>query len=276
VCFSLSNSNPPSETKERKDRMTGITYSDETPFEWIADHNQDLISQINSPNFDADIKLDPTLNGAERHIHLANEMIVKYPQGAFPLEIAKRAIDSTYALLAAVENKFGRAKIKVMSQVFRRAINLWYYSGDPMHPRDVFLKQLFTSESELFHTIEAVNREMTSDPHDPNLKTIESKLDTISKKASKISGKADFAIYEASGQNPIFKPVSKRGISAVKQQMVAMAIAELQKSDALSERSVCANVLRKFVGVEGAYKSLDAFRKQARRLLNKNLGQIST
>lgn len=129
-------------------------------FELIEAHNRQLIGEIGSPDFDGDTKLDPTLNNGERYIHAADEVVVSYPQGAFPLEIARGAVETTLQLLMICEMRYGKPVVKPMSQKFRHLINLWYYNGDPTHPAEIFTKAIFVAERALFNAMEDANCKM--------------------------------------------------------------------------------------------------------------------
>jgi len=122
-------------------------------FDAIDRQNADLLADIVRPEFEGDIMLDPTLNKAQTFIHLANEAVVLFPQGTFPLDLAAPAIESTNDLLAACEKRYGRLAVKPMAQAFRTLENLWYYTGAPTHPPELFRKKIFVAECELLVAI---------------------------------------------------------------------------------------------------------------------------
>jgi len=119
----------------------------------IDEHNRMLLTEIASPDFDGDLKLDPTMNNAQPMIHLANEAVVLFPQGAFPLELAKPCIDSTDRLLAACRKRYGTPLVKAMEQAFHKMENLWYYRGAPLHPPELFVGKVFKAEQVLIDAI---------------------------------------------------------------------------------------------------------------------------
>jgi len=129
-------------------------------FDVINRHNADLLTAITRPDFEGDIMLDPTLNKAQTFIHLANEAVVLFPQGAFPLDIAEPTIESTEQLLTACEKRYGLACVRPMAQAFHALENLWYYAGQPTHPPETFLKKVFIAEDRLITAICAFSREI--------------------------------------------------------------------------------------------------------------------
>ena len=131
-------------------------------FAKITAHNNQLIKEMESPDFDGDTKLDPTLNNGEKYIHAANEVVVSYPQGNFPLDIARNAVETTLQLLMICEMKYGKAIVKPMSQKFRRLLNLWYYNGEPTHSPEIFAREIHEAEDTLFTVMENANCKMSA------------------------------------------------------------------------------------------------------------------
>lgn len=153
-----------------------MTTNEFTPFVWIDSHNHSLIKEILNPNFNGDTELDSTLNQAEVHIHQAGEIIVNYPQGAFPLDVAKSAVDSTNALLKLYRKKYGIAIAKPVEQAFHAYFNMWYYSGNPLFPSDLYKKKFFQCEEKLFTAIRTGNVALSSFIQKPPKKRKKSSL----------------------------------------------------------------------------------------------------
>ena len=127
------------------------------PFALIDGQNLALIAQIDRPDFDGDHLLDPTTNHALCRIHAANEAIVSYPQGAFPRDFARDAVNSTNVLLEKCRGRYGVAIVKPMEQAFHRWFALWFYAGPPQHPPEIFRKRIFQQEQDLFDAICTAN-----------------------------------------------------------------------------------------------------------------------
>ena len=127
------------------------------PFDLINAQNRALNAAIARPDFDGDHLLDPTTNQAILRLHAANEAIVGFPQGAFPLDFARDAVESTNALLAKCRERYGVAIVKPMEQAFSRWFSLWFYAGPPQHPPEIFRKRLFRQEQALFDAICTAN-----------------------------------------------------------------------------------------------------------------------
>jgi len=128
------------------------------PFARITRQNHRLLQAIQKDNFDGFIRLDPTLNQAVTLIHAANEDIVRYPQGSFPLHAAYPMVYSTLHLLKACEKRYGRVKVKAMYQAFCKLFRLWFYAGAPRCPSEIFAKKIFEGEDQLFSAICEHNR----------------------------------------------------------------------------------------------------------------------
>jgi len=137
------------------------------PFRRITAQNHRLLAAMEDADFDGFTKLDPTLNQAVTYIHQANEVIVAYPQGSFPLHLAFPMVYSTLHLLRACERRYGIAKVKAMQQAFHMMFRLWYYSGEPLHPANLFAKKLFRGEEKLIAAICEHNRGIVEPPHSP-------------------------------------------------------------------------------------------------------------
>ena len=127
------------------------------PFDTMARQNLELIRDIAGPDFSGDTRLDPTLNGALAHIHRADEVIVLFRQGAFPLARAERFVSTTRQLLALCRKRYGVAAVKPMEQAFFTHFALWHYEGSPLHPPELFAKKLFAAEEQLLAAICTAN-----------------------------------------------------------------------------------------------------------------------
>ena len=132
------------------------------PFNLMNAQNLALIAQIDRPDFDGDHLLDPTTNQALYRIHAANEAVVTYPQGAFPLDFAQAAVDSTNVLLEKCRGRYGVAIVKPMEQAFHRWFALWFYAGRPQHPPEIFRKRIFQQEQDLFDAICTANAKLAT------------------------------------------------------------------------------------------------------------------
>jgi len=119
------------------------------PFVRITKQNEFLLKEIQKPTFDGFVRLDPVRNQAITYIHAANEIIVTYPQGSFPLHLAYPMVYSSMHLLRACEKRYGRVQVKAMSQTFRKLFRLWFYAGKPRCPSALYAKKLFKSEEAL-------------------------------------------------------------------------------------------------------------------------------
>jgi len=146
-------------------------------FDSIDRQNADLLADIARPDFEGDVMLDPTLNHAQTLIHLADEAVAAFPQGAFPIDLAAPALASTDALLAACAARYGRLAVKPMSQAFHALENLWNYNGPPTHPPAVFTKKVFAAEDKLLAAICAFNQQILAQSLTPKQEPLSAKLD---------------------------------------------------------------------------------------------------
>jgi len=122
------------------------------PFIAIAGQSRALYEAMKEPHFDGFTRLDPTLNKAWGHIHAADEIIVRYPQGKFPRVLAREAVKETLRLLYQCRKRYGRRKTKLMEQAFHAHFILWY-AVRKWVPAELFAKKIFESEDKLIRAI---------------------------------------------------------------------------------------------------------------------------
>jgi len=137
------------------------------PFELIRRQSVALSDAIRKPDFNGFIRLDPTLNHANDYIHAADEVIANFPQGQLPLNrIVRGSVRESLRLVYRCAKRYGKHRVKKMSQAFHAHFRLWLYNGKPKRPPELFTKSLFKSEDRLLDAIcnhnAAIDDPMTS------------------------------------------------------------------------------------------------------------------
>ena len=88
----------------------------------IHNDNCTLMARLADPDFDPATGLDCTLNGALEHIMALYERLLLFPQGFVPYEKVDFMVESTNALMSAVERRYRLASAHRAGQAFRESI----------------------------------------------------------------------------------------------------------------------------------------------------------
>lgn len=109
-------------------------------------------------------------------------------------------------------------------------------------------------------------------PNPPNqaeivrrLEELKSSVRTLNTKANMSAAIEELILWYASGNDPRYKPKDGRTLAAVREFMVNEGLSMLAKDASLSERSAADILVRKYVGLPGAYDDVEALRKQLNR-----------
>ena len=120
--------------------------------------NLHLLERLAAGDCNPGIELDNTLNGAQEHIFRFFEALALYRYGTVPWRSVEFMLDSTEALVHAVEAKFHMPSAHAVGQAFR-ASKIWWCVDEPAPKvtRKAYLKNLFAARESFYAALNTFN-----------------------------------------------------------------------------------------------------------------------
>ena len=127
----------------------------------IHNDNCTLMARLDDPDFDPATGLDCTLNGALRHILDFFGCLQLFPQGFVPYEKVDFMVESTNALISAVERRYRLASAHKAGQAFRASLR-WWHTPNEFHtmPPEAYKKRLIDSRECFIAALHEFNCEL--------------------------------------------------------------------------------------------------------------------
>ena len=127
----------------------------------IHNDNCTLMARLNDPDFDPATGLDCTLNGALEHIMALYERLLLFPQGYVPYEKVDFMVESTNALISAVERRYRLASAHKAGQAFRESLR-WWRTTNEFHemPHEAYKKHMIDSREGFIAALREFNCEL--------------------------------------------------------------------------------------------------------------------
>ncbi len=127
----------------------------------IHNDNCTLMARLADPDFDPATGLDCTLNGALEHIMALYERLLLFPQGFVPYEKVDFMVESTNALMSAVERRYRLASAHRAGQAFRASLR-WWHTPNEFHtmPPEAYKKHLIDSRECFIAALNEFNSEL--------------------------------------------------------------------------------------------------------------------
>lgn len=120
--------------------------------------NLHLLDRLAADDCNPGIELDDTLNGAQDHIFRFFEALALYDYGTVPWRNVKFMLDSTEALVQAVEARFHMPSAHAVGRAFR-ASKIWWCVDEPAPKvsRKAYLKNLFAARDSFYAALNDLN-----------------------------------------------------------------------------------------------------------------------
>lgn len=127
----------------------------------IHNDNCTLMARLADPDFDPATGLDCTLNGALEHIMALYERLLLFPQGFVPYEKVDFMVESTNALISAVERRYRLASAHKAGQAFRESLR-WWHTTNEFHamPHEAYKKHMIDSREGFIAALREFNYEL--------------------------------------------------------------------------------------------------------------------
>ena len=127
----------------------------------IHNDNCTLMARLNDPDFDPATGLDCTLNGALEHIMVLYERLLLFPQGYVPYGKVDFMVESTNALISAVERRYRLASAHKAGQAFRESLR-WWHTDNEFHamPQEAYKKHMIDSREGFIAALREFNCEL--------------------------------------------------------------------------------------------------------------------
>ena len=127
----------------------------------IHNDNCTLMARLADPDFDPATGLDCTLNGALEHIMALYERLLLFPQGFVPYEKVDFMVESTNALISAVERRYRLASAHKAGQAFRESLR-WWHTTNEFHamPHEAYKKHMIDSREGFIAALREFNCEL--------------------------------------------------------------------------------------------------------------------
>ena len=120
--------------------------------------NLHLLDRLAASDCNPGIELDDTLNGAQEHIFSFFEALALYRYGTVPWRSVRFMLDSTDALMQAVEARFHMASAHAVGRAFR-ASKIWWCVDEPAPKvsRKAYLKHIFAARDSFYAALNNFN-----------------------------------------------------------------------------------------------------------------------
>jgi len=207
--------------------------------------NLHLLDRLAASDCDPGIELDNTLNGAQEHIFRFFEALALYRYGTVPWRSVKFMLDSTEALVHAVEARFHMPSAHAVGQAFR-ASKIWWCVDKPAPKvtRKAYLKNLFAARESFYAALNTFNCDIFCQGSPPSAQTPPQRAATRSdlREAVKTILRGEDV--------PDAKPGPR--ITAAKRRQIEAAEAYRKSHAGCTLHNAC---MRSFVPAKGGYKS---------------------
>ena len=120
--------------------------------------NLHLLARLDANDCNPGIELDDTLNGAQEHIFRFFEALALYRYGTVPWRSVEFMLESTDALMQAVETRFQMPSAHAVGRAFR-ASKIWWCVDEPAPKvtRKAYLKNLFAARDSFYAALNNFN-----------------------------------------------------------------------------------------------------------------------
>ena len=134
--------------------------------------NLHLLDRLAASDCDPGIELDNTLNGAQEHIFRFFEALALYRYGTVPWRSVEFMLDSTEALVHAIEAKFHMPSAHAVGQAFRSS-KIWWCVDEPAPKvtRKAYLKNLFAARESFYAALNTFNCDIFCQGSPPSAQT---------------------------------------------------------------------------------------------------------
>lgn len=214
----------------------------------IHQDNLDLLHRIAAGETDPGTYLDCTLNGAQYHIFDFFEALASFNYGEVPWRDTKFMLDSTNALVKAVEKKFPLPSAHAVGQALRSS-QLWWCLDKPKAAlsQKAYVKHLVSARESIYDALNAFNRDLyTGTPALERTPTATSVSRTATKADLRSAVKTILRGEDVNAPKPGPRP------SSVKQRQIEDALHYLKTHRGCTLHNAC---LRSFTKIDGGYKS---------------------
>ena len=134
--------------------------------------NLHLLDRLAASDCNPGIELDNTLNGAQEHIFRFFEALALYRYGTVPWRSVRFMLDSTDALMQAVEARFHMASAHAVGRAFR-ASKIWWCVDEPAPKvsRKAYLKHIFAARDSFYAALNNFNCDIFCQGSPPQAQT---------------------------------------------------------------------------------------------------------
>ena len=219
--------------------------------------NLHLLNRLAAVDCDPGIELDNTLNGAQEHIFRFFETLALYRYGTVPWRSVKFMLDSTEALVHAVETRFHTPSAHAVGQAFR-ASKIWWCVDEPAPKvtRKAYLKNLFAARESFYAALNTFNCDLFCQGSPPAAPTPPQRAATKSDIREAVKTILRGEDVNAAKPGPRLTPAKRRQIEAAEAYRKSHAGCTLHNA-----------CIRSFVPAKGGYKSADALYSHLHRQL---------
>ena len=134
--------------------------------------NLHLLDRLAASDCNPGIELDNTLNGAQEHIFRFFEALALYRYGTVPWRSVEFMLDSTEALVHAIEARFHMPSAHAVGQAFRSS-KIWWCVDEPAPKvtRKAYLKNLFAARESFYAALNTFNCDIFCQGSPPPVQT---------------------------------------------------------------------------------------------------------
>ena len=217
--------------------------------------NLHLLDRLAAGDCDPGIELDNTLNGAQEHIFRFFEALALYRYGTVPWRSVEFMLDSTEALVHAIEAKFHMPSAHAVGQAFR-ASKIWWCVDKPAPKvtRKAYLKNLFAARESFYAALNTFNCDIFCQGSPPPVQTPPQRAATRSDLREAVKTILRGEDMSAAKPGP--------RITAAKRRQIEAAEAYRKSHAGCTLHNAC---IKSFVPARGGYRSANAMYECMRR-----------
>ncbi len=213
--------------------------------------NLHLLDRLAASDCNPGIELDNTLNGAQEHIFRFFEALALYKYGTVPWRSVAFMLDSTEALVHAIEAKFHMPSAHAVGQAFR-ASKIWWCVDKPAPKvsRKAYLKNLFAARESFYAALNTFNCDIFCQGSPPPPQTPPPAQTPPQRAATKSDLRAAVKTILRGEDVNAAKPGPR--ITAAKRRQIEAAEAYRKSHAGCTLHNAC---IKSFVPAKGGYKN---------------------
>ena len=217
--------------------------------------NLHLLDRLAAGDCDPGIELDNTLNGAQEHIFRFFEALALYKYGTVPWRSVEFMLESTDALMQAVEARFHMPSAHAVGRAFR-ASKIWWCVDEPAPKvsRKAYLKHIFAARESFYAALNTFNCDIFCQGSPPSAQTPPQRAATRSDLREAVK-----TILRGEDANAA-KPGPR--LTAAKRRQIEAAEAYRKSHAGCTLHNAC---IKSFVPARGGYRSANAMYECMRR-----------